>query len=158
MEIFLPWQGNCLIYRLGTPDCCQNFWNIFEISSRILMGRQYIFFFNQQIENQPLPACISINGYPHGALGSADSPYHGRTQNFPWSVVLYHPLFPSPPSSVISFPQTLLSDSHSSPLLLHKFFMCYISFSVGLSTKLPNKQFDFHIPLFFSQHAHYFAT
>lgn len=63
-------------------------------------------------------------------------------------MVLHHPLFPPSPSSVIAFPQTLLSDSHSSPLLLHKFFMCYISFSVGLSTKLPNKQFVFPISLF----------
>lgn len=112
------------------------------------MWRQYLFFFFQSADWKSAPACVLINSYPHWALGSAGSPYHDRTQNFPWSVVLHHPLFPPTPSSVISFPQTFLSDSHSSSLLLHKFFMYYISFSVGLSMKLPNQQFDFPIFLF----------
>lgn len=68
------------------------------------MWRQYLFFF-QSADWKSTPACISVNSYPHWALGSADSPYHGGTQNFPWSVVLHHPLFPPSPSSVISFPK-----------------------------------------------------
>lgn len=82
------------------------------------MWRQYFF---QSADWKSAPVPISIIPYPHWALGSADSPYHGRTQNSPWSVVLHHPLFPPSPSSVISFPQILLSDSHSLGVFIYYF-------------------------------------